>query len=140
MRQSENPRGCGVFVLHDRSRVFLSNSSFDSNKWSGFGCRWSGGGEIRGCSYDSNGQGAWAIRKSTIKDVIRENNTVTNDFTDEQYKQVAFLFADPLNTAVMEKGLTSRGLSVEKARRLVNSERRMREATRHQGKFLATKH
>ena len=88
VKQSENPRGCGVFVLHDRSRVFLSNSSFDSNKWSGFGCRWSGGGEIRGCSYDSNGQGAWAIRKSTIKDVVRENNTVTNDFTDEQYKQV----------------------------------------------------
>ena len=51
--------------------------------------------------------------------------------------QVAFLFADPLNTAVMEKGLTSRGLSVEKARRLVTSERRMREATRHQAKFLA---
>ena len=75
-------------MLHDRSRVFLSNSSFDSNKWSGFGCRWSGGGEIRGCTYDSNGQGAWAIRKSTIKDVVRENNTVTNDFTDEQYKQV----------------------------------------------------
>lgn len=52
--------------------------------------------------------------------------------------QVAFLFADPLNTAVMEKGLTSRGLSVEKARRLVTSERRMREATRHQAKFLAS--
>ena len=52
-------------------------------------------------------------------------------------EQVAFLFADPLNTAVMEKGLTSRGLSMEKARRLVTSERRMREATRHQAKFLA---
>ena len=26
--------------------------------------------------------------------------------------EVAFLFADPLSTAVMEKGLTSRGLSV----------------------------
>ena len=77
-----------MFVLHDRSRVSLISSSFDSNKWSGFGCRWSGGGEIRGCSYDSNGQGAWAIRKSTIKDVVRENNTVTNDFTDEQYKKV----------------------------------------------------
>ena len=81
-----------MFVLHDRSRVSLISSSFDSNKWSGFGCRWSGGGEIRGCSYDSNGQGAWAIRKSTIKDVVRENNTVTNDFTDEQYKQVESLF------------------------------------------------
>ena len=53
--------------------------------------------------------------------------------------QVAFLFADPLNTAVMEKGLTSRGLSVEKARRLVGSERRMREATRHEAKFLASR-
>ena len=51
--------------------------------------------------------------------------------------EVAFLFADPLSTAVMEKGLTSRGLSVERARRLVSSERRMREATRHEAKFLA---
>ena len=41
-------------------------------------------------------------------------------------RQVAFLFADPLSTAVVEKGLTSRGLSVEKARKLVNNERRMR--------------
>ena len=39
---------------------------------------------------------------------------------------MAFLFADPLSTAVVEKGLTSRGLSVEKARKLVNNERRMR--------------
>ena len=54
--------------------------------------------------------------------------------------QVAFLFADPLNTAVIEKGLSSRGLSVEKARRLVNSERRMREATQFQAKFLASHH
>ena len=120
--------------------------------------RWSGGGSISNCSFDSNGQGAWAIRKSTIKDVVRSNNKVTNDFTDEQYKkvrshswclnshitlnfpQVAFLFADPLSTAVVEKGLTSRGLSVEAARKLVNNERRMREATRFQGKFLSTCH
>ena len=54
-------------MLHDRSRVSLLNSSFDGNKWSGFGSRWSGGGEIKNCSMDSNGQGAWAIRKSTIK-------------------------------------------------------------------------
>lgn len=50
--------------------------------------RWSGGGSISNCSFDSNGQGAWAIRKSTIKDVVRSNNKVTNDFTDEQYKKV----------------------------------------------------
>ena len=50
------------------------------------------------------------------------------------------MFADPLNTAVMEKGLTSRGLSVEKARRLVSSERWMREATRHEAKFLAPRY
>ena len=137
-------------------------------------------------------QGAWAIRKSTIQDVVRSRNRVTNDFTDKTYSkvspipcickwkftndhwqrkkvkknmlrivlakcksnqifqgldkyfrsnkcvkfwsvslwsnigQVAFLFADPLSTAVVEKGLTSRGLSVEKARKLVNNERRMR--------------
>ena len=53
--------------------------------------RWSGGGSINNCSFDSNGQGAWAIRKSTIKDVIRTNNTVTNDFTDEQYSKVTNL-------------------------------------------------
>lgn len=129
-----------MFVLHCGSRVLVTNSSLDSNKWSGLGCRWSGAAEVRGCSLDSNGQGAWAIRKSTIKDVVRENNTVTNDFTDEQYKKVAFLFADPLSTAVVEKGLTSRGLSVEKARRLANNERRMREATRFQAKFLAPCH
>ena len=67
---------------------------------------------------------------------------------------MAFLFADPLSTAVVEKGLTSRGLSVEKARKLVNNERRMRwnlergnnikcdyylrEATQFQAKFLST--
>ena len=88
VKQSANPRGCGVFVLHCGSRVLVTNSSLDSNKWSGLGCRWSGAAEVRGCSLDSNGQGAWAIRKSTIKDVVRENNTVTNDFTDEQYKKV----------------------------------------------------
>ena len=81
-----------MFVLHDRSRVFLSDSSLNSNKWSGLGCRWGGAAEVRGCSLDSNGQGAWAIRKSTIKDVVRENNTVTNDFTDEQYKKVTLKF------------------------------------------------
>ena len=43
---------------------------------------------------------------------------------------MAFLFADPLSTAVVEKGLTSRGLSVEKARKLVNNERRMRYGIR----------
>ena len=53
--------------------------------------RWSGGGSINNCSFDSNGQGAWAIRKSTIKDVVRENNVVTNDFTDEHYKKVLFI-------------------------------------------------
>ena len=51
--------------------------------------------------------------------------------------QVAFLFSDPLSTAVVEKGLTSRGLSVDKARRLVNNETRMREATQFQAKFLS---
>ena len=50
--------------------------------------RWSGGGSVTNCSFDSNGQGAWAIRKSTIKDVVRSNNKVTNDFTDEQYSKV----------------------------------------------------
>jgi hypothetical protein len=30
--QSFNPRGCGVFVLHDGSRVFLNNSTFNNNK------------------------------------------------------------------------------------------------------------
>ena len=88
--------------------------------------------------------------------MVRINNKVTNDFTDKSYSkvvdklafncfdichdEVAFLFADPLSTAVVEKGLTSRGLSVEKARKLVNNERRMREATRFQGKFLSTCH
>jgi len=57
---------------------------------------------------------------------VRSGNTVSNDFTDKSYSKVAFLFADPLSTAVVEKGLTSRGLSVEKARKLVNNERRMR--------------
>ena len=87
-KQSDNPRGCGVFVLHDSSRVFLHSSEFNGNKWSGFGCRWGGGGLIADCSFDSNGQGAWAIRKSTIKDVVRRGNRVTNDFTDQQYKKV----------------------------------------------------
>merc|ERR1712106_382077 len=64
VKQSANPRGCGVFVLHDKSRVQLDSCQFDGNKWSGFGCRWSGGGSISNCSFDSNGQGAWAIRKS----------------------------------------------------------------------------
>ena len=77
-----------MFVLHDRSRVLLSDSSLNSNKWSGLGCRWGGAAEVRGCSLDSNGQGAWAIRKSTIKDVVRRGNRVTNDFTDQQYKKV----------------------------------------------------
>ena len=39
VKQEGNPRGCGVFVLHDGSRVNLNNSQFDKNKWSGFGCR-----------------------------------------------------------------------------------------------------
>ena len=88
VRQSDNPRGCGVFVLHDSSRVSLNSSEFNGNKWSGFGCRWGGGGEVTNCRLDSNGQGAWAIRKSTIKGVVRVGNRVTNDFTDTKYKQV----------------------------------------------------
>merc|ERR1712032_216970 len=131
VEEEGNPRGCGVFVLHTGSRVVLDSSRFDGNKWSG-------GGSITNCTFDSNGQGAWAIRKSTIKDVVRSGNTVTNDFTDKSYSKVAFLFADPLSTAVVEKGLTSRGLSVEKARKLVNNERRMREATQFQAKFLSS--
>ena len=87
-RQADNPRGCGVFVLHDSSRVSLHSSQFNGNKWSGFGCRWGGGGHISDCSFDSNGQGAWAIRQSTIKDVVRLRNKVTNDFTEQQYKEV----------------------------------------------------
>ena len=161
-RQADNHRGCGVFVLHDSSRVLLQSSQFNGNKWSGFGCRWGGGGQISDCSFDSNGQGAWAIRKSTIKDVVRLRNKVTNDFTDQNYKevrpgdhqtsrtkyrkplrsviihQVAFLFSDPLSTALVEKGLASRGLSVTEARRLVNNEIRMREATQFQAKFLSS--
>ena len=86
--QCDNPRGAGVFVLHDRSKVILERSEFNNNKWSGFGCRWGGGAEITDCSFDSNGQGAWAIRRSTVKDVIRRRNKVTNDFTDGQYKKV----------------------------------------------------
>ena len=39
VKQFGNPRGCGVFVLHDKSRVVLDSCQFDSNKWSGFGCR-----------------------------------------------------------------------------------------------------
>ena len=39
VKQGGNPRGCGVFVLHDRSRVHLDSCQFDGNKWSGFGCR-----------------------------------------------------------------------------------------------------
>ena len=179
--QEGNPRGCGVFVLHTGSRVVLDSSKFDGNKWSGFGCRWSGGGSITNCTFDSNGQvqplelaldtsiycfllapigalsvvmhnyrsaqafvfslsptsqchssrskliqqksfltmalvrfvlktngceeyicclqdsimgllqGAWAIRKSTIKDVVRSGNTVTNDFTDKSYSKVCEL-------------------------------------------------
>ena len=41
-----------------------------------------------------------------INFIFRDMNTVTNDFTDEKYEKVAFLFADPLNTDVMEKGLS----------------------------------
>lgn len=52
--------------------------------------------------------------------------------------QVAFLFSDPLSTALVEKGLASRGLSVKEARRLVNNEIRMREATQFQAKFLSS--
>ena len=52
--------------------------------------------------------------------------------------QVAFLFSDPLSTALVEKGLASRGLSVTEARRLVNNEIRMREATQFQAKFLSS--
>ena len=51
-------------------------------------------------------------------------------------RQVAFLFADPLSTAVVEKGLTSRGLSVEKARKLVNNERRMRCLRRMRSRMM----
>ena len=50
------------------------------------------------------------------------------------------MFADTLSTAVVEKGLTSRGLTVEAARKLVSNERKRREATRFQGKFLSTNH
>ena len=39
VKQKGNPRGCGVFVLHDRSRVYLDSCQFDGNKGSGFGCR-----------------------------------------------------------------------------------------------------
>ena len=73
VQQEGNPRGCGVFVLHDRSRVRMDRwveaggsredslllhdrSRFDSNKWSGFGCRWSGGGTVTNSTFDSNGQ------------------------------------------------------------------------------------
>ncbi|XP_023345562.1 uncharacterized protein LOC111714640 [Eurytemora carolleeae] len=128
--QVDNPGGCGVFVLHEQSRVNLNNSSLSRNKWSGFGCRWSGGGTITNCNFDSNGQGAWAIRKSTIKDVTRRNNIVTNDFTDKNYEKVAFLFVDPLNTALGEKGLASRGLSVEKAKELREKEGGRRQNTK----------
>ena len=34
-------------------------------------------------------EGAWAIRKSTIKDVVRGGNRVTNDFTDKTYSKVS---------------------------------------------------
>jgi len=44
VEEEGNPRGCGVFVLHSGSRTVLDSSRFDGNKWSGFGCRWSGGG------------------------------------------------------------------------------------------------
>ena len=54
--QEGNPRGCGVFVLHSGSRAILDSSRFDGNKWSGFGCRWSGGATITNCTFDSNGQ------------------------------------------------------------------------------------
>ena len=40
-------------------------------------------------------QGAWAIRKSTIKDVVRSGNTVTNDFTDKSYSKVCELHCIP---------------------------------------------
>ena len=40
--------------------------------------RWSGGGTVTNCSFDSNVQGAWAIRNTSKKDVVRMNNTVTN--------------------------------------------------------------
>ena len=30
IKQSSNPRGCGVFVLHDRSRVFLNRLIINS--------------------------------------------------------------------------------------------------------------
>ena len=91
IKQSRNPRGCGVYVLHDRSRVFLDHSEFNDNEWSGFGCRWGGGGKVTDCSFDSNKQGAWAIRRSTIKDLVRERNKVTNDFIgDTKFKEVGW--------------------------------------------------
>ena len=71
-----------------------------------------------------------------MKDVERADNIVSPGL-DPQYEKVAFLFSDPLSTAVVERGLASRGLSTQRARSLVTNERRMREATRHQGKFLA---
>ena len=88
------------------------------NQWSGFGCRWSGGGAVVDCLLESNGQGAWGIRKSTIKDVIRTNNIVKND--NMKVSNYTY-FPDPLDTALKECGLASRGLSKVDAEKIYKS-------------------
>lgn len=82
------------------------------NLWNGFGCRWSGSGKIINCNLINNGCGAWGIRKSTIGNIIRENNKDDKTFKNLVMRAVAFLWVDPLDTMVPEKGLGSRGLSL----------------------------
>ena len=107
-QQKLNKQGAGAFVLHDFSKLCLYNCQLSFNQWSGFGCRWSGAGAVVDCVLESNGQGAWGIRKSTIKDVIRSNNIVKND--NLKLSNYTY-FPDPMDTAVKECGLASRGLS-----------------------------
>lgn len=65
-------------MLHEKSMLNLYKSSLNYNLWTGFGCRWSGGGIIENCVFEGNEQGAWGIRKSTIKNIHRSNNVVKN--------------------------------------------------------------
>ena len=91
------------------------------------------------CQFDSNTQGAWAIRNTAKKDVVRSNNKVTNNNNnnvDTNFSKVRTLFSSPNATATMEKELGKHGYTAEDAKGMAANERRMREATMFKAKFL----
>ena len=110
VQQQRNAHGYGMMVLHERSRINAVGCTFNHNLWAGVGVRWSGAAHVEKCEICGNGGPGFQVRGSCTAAVTRAGNRESGNDADVRFAGV--YCSDPAKTAVTERGVPSRGVTV----------------------------